>query len=269
MLVSQISQIKSCGKITLNQIAQIENSQCFEIPEFQRPLIDEDPRIKAISQYIIDNVERRLFNLGMLTISYREGKYRVIDGQHRIRAINNSIAYLSSDNLNISIHISLYTRLSIHDEKELFRNINKGVSVPKLYVDEHKLEKYYDAVSVLFNETFTNRLSPTRACRAPNINLTALLEQLQERKIVKILLEESIISSPDDLVNKIKSLNNYMKMVLNGDSTQVNYKRHSNEYQKPRLNNLLKKIESDVYACYLGTVPLCRWVEFIHYHNRY
>jgi hypothetical protein len=238
----------------------------FERPSFQRP-IDDDERTDAIKDYIVNNIRSPVFTLGMIVVSFKKGRVRIIDGQHRIKGIIKAIP-LIEDSLHITIPMSLYTGINETHEKELYKMINKGVPVPKFYIDDEGLDEYYEEVKKLFNKKYSECLKPTRNCRIPNLNLDRIVEEMHERRVVKLLVEDGIVLSPREIKSKIVELNNFMKEVMESNDRHDNYDRHTTTSQQDKLETNIKKIK-DSHKCYLGLIPSYKWVEWICRHGKF
>lgn len=100
------------GKKYIGRDQSLAVSRLFSAAHCQRKLKE-----KEVAE-IVDEYDDNL--VGLIIVSYRDGRYYVIDGQHRIAAIKRKF------DSNAVVKCRVITGLTIKDEAAYFRKINKS-----------------------------------------------------------------------------------------------------------------------------------------------
>lgn len=269
---------KNQNFITFKQLLELKDSNNLYKPSFQRPLNDEQKQ--NIKKYIIKNISKNTFILGIVTLAFKDRKCLIIDGQHRIFAIielikENELKIFNLDELKINAEIKY--NLTKDECKECFLNINLGISCPMIYL--HSIDDYIEEVVNLFNNKFSERLKTSANCSLPNLNLDNIISKLKENiydgynekiNIIRYLYGHNIIKTPKDLKKKIKELNNHIENRLKCDDVKNIYSDHAKSlYQVKNLSSFIEKVEKAQNPCYLGIIPNYKWIKMICNHQMF
>ena len=248
--------------ITFHKINRLINHGLLKKPKYQRDL--DESRVEKIYSYILTDVNDGSFMLGSIILSFRGGILYVIDGLHRIWAINRIMDRSEKNLKDNSISVILMQDLDIAGEKKVFKNINLSLPVDKIITHDDEIKKYVDVVEKLVNTHWKSFMKNTKGFTIPNININLLKHDLVNRNLVRHKIENGEVFTVDEYTAKILELNTYIGNQLKGPDSHEIYSRRCKSLSQ--LNNLSKNIikcETTTPSFYLGLVPKNRWVDFI------
>jgi hypothetical protein len=244
--------------------------------EGQRPI--NEFVVTEIRNYVLQNYNKKSFNLGNITIVLNAGKNcEVIDGQHRISALWSISDKTLEENpklLQLNVHLEIYEDLSPEQIGDLFTTINKSNTVPSLYLNkEQKQNKDLaeDFIKYLVDTFPANMKKNTKTAKLPNVSIGELQAELG-KELKDLIDEKQITGELTDLENKVKILNKKLGEELTAPSGFDFFKRKNKEKKskaitakefKNALNAVKEKEKSDRPICYLGFLFKCSWLELI------
>lgn len=201
-----------------------------------------------------------------------DGVYHIIDGQHRLNAINS----INEDEKNtlskscFTLTVDVRQGLVPEDEQIIFRTVNLAVPLGAL-LDETKMKMVTMLENWLISE-FKYRFSSSPKPITPNMNLIQLMEKIKSDDVISELYESGLIDSVDDIIRLVKELNEFLGMRFNDKDGYILYQKHADSAGKKHnaqyFADLLTKIEIKGKPCYLGLIPKYRWISFIGHHKR-
>jgi hypothetical protein len=169
-------------------------------PECQR-LLDND-QVNRIYNYQIDhnNKHGEYFFTNPITLGLLEGKYYIIDGQHRLKCIE-ILNYTSKFEVLICLLI-LETQQEL-DDKYVAINQNKPVPLPENIEDWKQFGRHIEEyLSYNFSKYFSNTVKPF----SPNFNKEKLMNYINDNNI-----GDKINHDYHRFITEIEELNTYYK----------------------------------------------------------
>lgn len=257
---------------TIHMIAELFKNDKIRPMKPQRPV--NQLRVGDIAGYITSNYDKPTFIIGMAVVSKAaDGTYSIIDGQHRLFAINS----LNADENNVvskhcfTLPVDVRHELSPDDEQKIFRTINLAIPLGAL-LDVEKLKMFTMLENWLASE-FKERFSSSPKPIIPNMNLFQLMEKIKSDDVISELYDSGLIDCVDDIIKLVRELNDCLGERFNDESGgYLLYQKHADTAGKKHntqyFAELLIKIETKGKPCYLGLIPKYRWISFIGHHNR-
>lgn len=208
------------GKIVYSAQASVQAVlKLFEIDEnVQRELNSE--RVGRIVTYIIEglkNPERSFYFPPLIFSARQNGKYDkkelkyklksdhrmiVLDGQHRLRALERAIKYLKMNDdilykelIDYPLSLQIYSKLTIEQEQQLFSDINSKAT--RVSANLIKMYSKHDETSQLMREIIYNHpsIKSTEFETRKNQTRTKLMIALTLYKIIAMLDSGKYISN--------------------------------------------------------------------------
>jgi hypothetical protein len=176
------------------------------LPNFQRTE-DEIHTLNIKSFELLHREDYGYFLFpGIISLGYdiKTNKYLILDGQHRVSAINQIIKQYPEfrmEKINIlkiygseEYYSDIYTRINMNKKVELVMSRNTNIVINSIT----------DTIKKEWKE-FVNTKS--KKPQRPNINFDSLIEALRDSKIVEILN----IVDPNELYQKLMEINEWYK----------------------------------------------------------
>jgi hypothetical protein len=237
-------------------------NELLKKPNYQRDI--DDTRVEKIYNYILTNIDDPSFMLGSIILSLRCDKLYVIDGLHRIFAINQIIKRFEIDLADKKISVILMQGLDIVGEKKVFKNINLSLPVSKIITHDDEIGKYVSAVEKFVIDNWKPFIKTTKGFAVPNINFNSLKHDLVNRNLIRHKIENGDVFTVNEYISKILELNEYIGEKLKSLDCDTIYSRRCNSlFQLTNLSKNIIKCENTTPAFYLGLIPRNRWVDFI------
>ncbi len=141
----------------------------------------------------------------------------IYDGIHRYLAGNS----------NMELLIQIYTT---NDESliiEDFKNINKSINVPTIYLEENNYIKRQVCENVVKHmcEKYKNHVSPSRNCQQQNFNRDNLIEFIS-----KLQIDFTMKNLDNIIIQELHGLNYQAKDYINKNKIPVPQKSHYNNF---------------------------------------
>ncbi|MEM3858623.1 MAG: DUF262 domain-containing protein [Candidatus Micrarchaeaceae archaeon] len=206
----------------------------FEIPNYQRG-INED-KVEEIYNFLINDTNKII---GTFTVCKFNGKYHLIDGQHRYKAVKK---YMENIGSAFEVNV-LYC--NVNSEKEIwntFQNLNKCEPMPSHNIDNN-IDKYREYKLLLINNNFPIKnviLGKINRDTRPVLSTDQFVEAIYKRfefvstekfKDFILKLNDEIKNKIDNndeifikkykisnsMIDKAKNLNNYIGLISHMD----------------------------------------------------
>ena len=152
----------------------------IHIPSMQRPL--DHNRVNEMSKYIDIQVRQgKEPYFGTIVLCQLDGKYNVVDGQHRVRALEK---HYTETKFAIPIHVHVYGVESEAEMRNVYWVINKGVPLPDFLRDESADEKRVRIFREIHGHMLTNcKMIKNGTTKRPFICITDFVNKLWHSKI--------------------------------------------------------------------------------------
>mgnify|MGYP000950054587 CR=1 FL=1 len=259
---NEIRKITDNKEIPYYRICKLISLELLKKPKYQRNV--DEHRVDTICNYILSNFDKPSFILGSIILSLRNKKLYIVDGLHRVWAINRIMNRGISNMTQQRISVILLQNLDIIEEKKVFKNINLSLPVDKIIVHDDEIGIYVESVKNLIISKWKKFISKSDKFKIPNININMLLNDLVDRNLIKYKIENGEVFKVEEYINKILELNTFIGEQLKGVNSIEIYTRHCKSlYQLNNLSKNIIKCESTNPAFYLGLIPGNRWVDFI------
>lgn len=226
-------QVSGMFKVPLNFIRETQLAQLFSPLKGQRP-IDEERALLQLKPYILENYNDPSYESGIIRLSRKAtGDYKVIDGQHRLRALC-SITDSDMKNHNIDelmIWIDVRDNMTYQNEKNWFLAANSGQPMARLYLTPDDKKSYADAVNNQLRspDMFQHQIKPSNRCRKPNIYINDFIDELcsdSDGDLLQMYHDNGDITdmdNPSELIDGIMDLNDYLESKLTDAKTGIDF----------------------------------------------
>ena len=223
-------------------------------PYFQRP-VDEE-RVQDIVEHYQLKLNDNVFEfISPLIVAKYEDMLYIIDGQHRLKAIEYLFGHDEKFNEDKKIPLVVIPANSMEHIEELFQTLNKLLPLSDVYKleDKNKKKIIVDASAHFFRKY--RKIFTAKKARRPFINKNDFENYLLNNDVIEDL---DIIDSSNDLIFALEKLNTF-------------YKNQPYDYfpKKGQANfgSIVKKIESKG-GLYFGLFPKFEWInDFVKYHQ--
>ncbi len=215
-------------------------------PYFQRP-VDEE-RVQDIVEHYQLKLKDNVFEfISPLIVAKYEDMLYIIDGQHRLKAIEYLFGHDEKFNEDKKIPLVVIPANSMEHIEELFQTLNKLLPLSDVYKleDKNKKKIIVDASAHFFRKY--RKIFTAKKARRPFINKNDFENYLLNNDVIEDL---DIIDSSNDLIFALEKLNTF-------------YKNQPYDYfpKKGQANfgSIVKKIESKG-GLYFGLFPKFEWI---------
>ena len=161
-----------------------ELSHRINIPSMQRSLIEK--HVRDMENHIFDRASRHLSPIfGAIDLADLNGNYYVIDGQHRLAAIESQY---SKFNKVIPIIAVIYHVQSKEEMIEIFTTRNKGIPVPDFITNPSDDKTLVLKKIQAYIETLPG--FDYRQKKRPYVNITEFMTNLRGSKMLSLIENE-------------------------------------------------------------------------------
>ena len=152
----------------------------IHIPSMQRPL--DHNRVNEMSRYIDIQVKQgKEPYFGTIVLCQLDGKYNVVDGQHRVQALEK---HYNETKISVPIHVHVYGAGSEAEMRQIYLDINKGVPLPDFLRDESADERRVRIFNEIYRYILDNcKMIKNTATRRPYIHINDFINKLWHSKI--------------------------------------------------------------------------------------
>ena len=215
-------------------------------PYFQRP-VDEE-RVQDIVEHYQFKLKDNIFEFisPLIVAKYEEMLY-IIDGQHRLKAIEYLFGQDEKFNEDKKIPLVVIPVNSMEHIEELFQTLNKLLPLSDVYKLEDKNKKKIIVETSYYFFKKYKKIFTAKKARRPFINKNAFEDYLLNNDVIEDL---DIIDSSTDLIFALEKLNTFYK---NQPSDYFPKKGQAN------FNSMVKKIENKG-GLYFGLFPNFEWI---------
>lgn len=260
--INYIDELVNNKEISYKFVKKLLSLEFLVRPNYQREI--EENRVDIICKYIMSNFNKPYFVMGSVILSFRDKKLYIVDGLHRLHAIQKIMNISAEDLSHMKISVILLNGLNILEEKKVFKTINMSLPVNKIIVHDDEIGIYVNAVKNIVTSKWKKFITKTEKFHIPNINIDMLINDLVERNLIKCKIENGEVFTVDEYINKIMELNNYIGEKLKGHESSTIYQRHCKTMEQlQKLPKNIIKCEVTNPAFYLGLIPRNGWVEYI------
>lgn len=186
----------------------------IHLPSFQRDLNFEV--VQNITTYILTRSKLNLeCNLGVIDLCKFNNQLFLIDGRHRLKAIEN--AYLEKK--HITFYAIIYTVSTQEEMLNIFVIRNSGTAVPDfiLHPPDGKGQLLREINSYLRELPLVKIPKPGSKVNRPHLNLTAFMEYLSDSEF---LIE---INTKDEFVELFNKVNKKLRKKVRDEAWQKKY----------------------------------------------
>jgi len=259
-------------KLSAINIQDWYNTNQLINPSYQRA-VDVD-RLSDIKQYILSSYDNPSFHLPEIVVNKRNGKHHIIDGQHRVASILSMTHEEIKQTDGFYIRCVIKHGLSIDEEKNLFKSINKSVPCPNIYMCDDTELKITSSIRSFLNTEYKHQVSPSTRCHSPNINIDHMLSEFIKPEWLKSWYNDRLVQNPTDIINEIKSFNTTVQTRLCSENGFIVYKKfcpgkgcsiETFDKKKNKINEKAKR--SGNTACYLGLVSTENIAKYMFKHS--
>lgn len=166
--------------------------------EIQRNLDAE--HLMKLKQYQTDFKNDRGFYSfpNPIIIAKYEGKYALLDGQHRLETMRS---LQTIDPSPMPVLVSMFVLQSIGEYDDLFVALNKNKPV-RLYRDVKGWKEVLKGLELYFTKTYPKYMKKTKNPRPPNMKIEKLMEYMDDNNVTS-----RIGLGSEDLIKEIEELN--------------------------------------------------------------
>jgi hypothetical protein len=207
----------------------------YEISNYHRNRNPDPVRINKINEYYIKN---KILKIPQEIACWDRDKHLLVyDGIHRLTAARNI------PDMVVFVKIMYTEEQDILDD---FKNINSGVNLPFLYLEENNKDKRRVCESVMKKlcTDYSNCMSPSRNCQKQNFNRDVFIESILGTLNIDFSKKDIEIS----IYNSILAINNIARLYIleNKISTpkKCNYYRFWLMYLP--ISEIKKRIENSI-----------------------
>jgi len=218
-------------------------------PYFQRPVDDE--RVKDIVEHYQSKLKVNIFEFisPLIVAKYEEMLY-IIDGQHRLKAIEHLFGHDEKFNEDKKIPLVVIPAKSMEHIEELFQTLNKLLPLSDVYkLEDKNKKKIIVETSTHFFKKYKG-IFTSKKSRRPFINKNEFENYLLNNDVIEDL---DIIDSSNDLIFALEKLN-------------IFYKNQPYDYFPKKgqvnFNSIVKKIEKKG-GLYFGLFPKFEWIKHL------
>lgn len=169
----------------------------IDIPDIQRSIMDD--HVTSMATHIMMNRSTPFF--GAIDLVNLNGKLYVIDGQHRLSAIERVYRVRG---IVVEFFAVIYHVNNHDDMVEIFKMRNKNIPVPQYIMDvnDNKLGLLKDIQNIIIGVN----LFDNKHINRPYININNFMESLRKSKLI------SIINSRDDFISIFHTINEDLRV---------------------------------------------------------
>jgi hypothetical protein len=237
-ILSMTIKDTSVLSLTVSNISDLYAQGIFIYPKYQRPI--DESRFTSIKE--------NFYKIGFMPdiLTNRVGdKLRVIDGQHRLRALHEKTTANDKKTI-LRVNIKIFDNLPIDDEKEIFQSVNSGESCPDFYLQNGISETIINELREWFVDKYKGYIGTSKA-QVPKFDPIQLIDQmvkprnqlqsigvdhkkLEEHKYdtyIQYWYSNGIVRSSIDIIKELLRINAEFKLELSGDwqDTSISYKK--------------------------------------------
>ena len=220
--------VDSTGNVELRKVVPLDfiKNLKLNMPNIQRNL-NED-HVDSIVSVIHNNPD--ILNDNRILLGLFDSKYYIIDGQHRIAALEKLYQIYDDVKLN-DIVISIKKCSSIEAISETYRQVNRNSPLDEF--QKNLIENTTTDEQLIYNEfskymttTYKNYLSKDKVePRVPGINMDKTITILTKYRINnKTLLKHLDITNTRQLIDKMNSINDIVKNIFTKHIDSINLK---------------------------------------------
>jgi hypothetical protein len=262
--------VSKCGKVEIRKLkpTQLLKNLKIDTPQIQRNIVME--HVRAIADSILKNPG--ILHDNRILIGIHSNSYYIIDGQHRICAIqfiqDNYPAFVFED------EICVYFKVcdTLDEISETYRLVNRNFPLDefqKYLIDNTTLSEhmFYNTLEKHFQSNYNKYISKKNS-KVPNINLEQILRLIMQQKINgKSVYNNSNLTTPESIVTWIETINDKVKHTFNNLIHEViSKKRKPSECDKKYLKYNQLIIQKSSKPLYLGLpVNWYKLIEDINY----
>jgi len=167
------------------------------IPSVQRDLIP--PHVESMRQHIKEALKAKKEPIfGTLDLVKLDGRYYLVDGQHRYNAIEKE--YIENNNI-VPIHAVIYPVSSEEELEEVFQIRNKGIPVPSFVLSVKETKKELLKKIIKFLEKEYSEVFKYDKFVRPYININTFIEHFRRTKVF------ALIDTFEEFVNVFSLMN--------------------------------------------------------------
>jgi hypothetical protein len=262
--------------MSIAEIQQLHYESSLQYPKFQRVVDDE--RAAEIRAYILGNHDKGTFVFGGVIVNMAGGKYRVLDGQHRLHAIfkigpADMRARPGLEGMRIMFDIR--SGLSYEDERMMFKAINSSLPCPRMLLGDEEKATMYREIEQWLRDTYGDYMSPSKGCQLPSFNLSTVMAAFSSTDILHDLnAGEQMIVNTQNFVAGIEAVNAALGARFGAadaaGARDVFVRYQAGARRKTALDRFVTivgkvraKARGGKPECWLGMMPVDRWMPFI------
>jgi hypothetical protein len=232
-ILTQLDENTYLFKISIRELLRLN----IENWEHNRP--PDESRFEEIKNYLCK--PSNLVNSALhFYYNSKTDNFEIIDGSHRYYTIISLTKEECELIYNKNIIIFVYINKTDGELSDIFINLNKSISIPKLYSSmEYSLNQrqIIDNIVLIWKEKYKPHFSHSSSFKIPQINREAFYNLLTE------LYEKFKIRSESKLLDILDKLNNYIKDYVEDESKIIS------KLPKKFTANQLEKCKKT--GCYL------------------
>lgn len=153
------------------------------IPSVQRDLVES--HIDSMRQHIKDSIKAKKEPIfGTIDLVNLDGKYYLVDGQHRYNAIEKE--YIQNETI-VPIHALIYPVSNEEEMEEVFKIRNKGIPVPSFILSVKETKKELLKKINKFLEKEHSEIFKYDKFVRPYININTFIECFRMTKIYSLI----------------------------------------------------------------------------------
>jgi hypothetical protein len=218
------------------------------VPSFQR--LDDKEHTDRIAEGLVDYYNRygELVLIGAISLAQlKREKYVILDGQHRIRALEKVIEQVPDLRWNV-VRVDIYEVESEEEAKGIYQIINSSKKV-ELYTGD-VTPFIIPQVQRYLRERYGEYCKTSRRPLGLNINLETLAKHLIGKKVIEKL--NLGVDGAEILIQKIKQLNQFYS-----DQTPLRFI----EWRVKDYDKRYKELVESKDPFYLGLYRQYEWID--------
>ncbi len=197
----------------------------YKRPIFQRGVSQE--RVNQIKEFIMENYAKRNYYMPTILMAKSDEeneRYIIIDGQHRCAAI--SAIPKSHPCMQNNIQVVIYPILTTKEQLGLFRDINKSVPVPAIYLDSEYVVELLRKVCERLDKNYGIVVNRNKQLNkfSHEINYNVLFELITNDNLNNLWQQEVIMGISDrDVFQFLKEFNAALIDEINTEAEDDSY----------------------------------------------
>lgn len=205
----------------------------FTIPQIQRTIDEDHINNMYEKESKFWEANHRLSILQTITVCSCDGKFYVLDGQHRIKMFDKMIKTgynIGNEKLNIVLDNANTMKELLDKYRDI--NSNKPISPIELTEDWEKYGKYISESMMKMYPSYIQMLNGRSCVRLPKISYESLKDALQHRSIILKEMDPKVVLEKIEYINS--KLGKIRKLVIDHDTDEKmnkceNLKKRANE----------------------------------------